>query len=110
MSWLAIRRDWTSVEELFGDLVPPMPRSQVLVAMQGLQRRSLVERRIDRGAADVQATDESGRPMVQFIDRGSTSSKKNTGWIQVRVRENGGEYVGRRAGREIVRNTIGKKP
>jgi transcriptional regulator with XRE-family HTH domain len=48
MSWLAIRRDWSSVEELFGDLVPALPRSQVLGAMQDLQRRCLVERRGDR--------------------------------------------------------------
>lgn len=67
MSWLAIRRDWTSVEELFGDLVPPMPRSQVLVAMQGLQRRSLVERRIDRFTQQPVVMEYAGERLVEEI-------------------------------------------
>ncbi len=67
MSWLAIRRDWTSVEELFADLVPPMPRSQVLGAMQGLQRRSLVERRGDRFSQQPVVMEYAGERLVEEI-------------------------------------------
>jgi WD40 repeat protein/transcriptional regulator with XRE-family HTH domain len=67
MSWLAIRRDWTSVEELFGDLVPPMPRGQVLAAMQSLQRRSLVERRGDRFTQQPVVMEYAGERLVEEI-------------------------------------------
>ncbi|WP_322774414.1 NACHT domain-containing protein [Synechococcus sp. CBW1107] len=67
MSWLAIRRDWTSLEELFGDLVPPMPRGQVLLAMQGLQRRSLVERRGDRFTQQPVVMEFAGERLVEEI-------------------------------------------
>src|SRR5713226_666922 len=42
--WLAILREPVSLEELLATLGAPLPRSQVLEAVDGLRRRSLIER------------------------------------------------------------------
>ncbi|MEO0537439.1 MAG: NB-ARC domain-containing protein [Cyanobacteria bacterium P01_A01_bin.123] len=43
MYWLAINREWTVVNELHADLVPPVPRHRVLEALEALSRRNLIE-------------------------------------------------------------------
>lgn len=69
---------------------------------------SSAQRRVN---ATVDYGDVGGRPAVEVLNRGkSMTSDKNSGWVQIRVRDNNGEHVGRRAGRDIVRSTIGKKP
>ncbi len=42
--WLAIVREPVTLEELLSVLVSPLPRGQVLEAIDGLRRRSLIER------------------------------------------------------------------
>src|SRR5207302_9834541 len=42
--WLAIVREPVMLEELLAVLVSPLPRGQVLEAVDGLRRRSLIER------------------------------------------------------------------
>src|SRR5438132_1065207 len=44
LSWLAIMREPVTLEELLAVLVMPLPRVQVLEAVDGLRRRSLIER------------------------------------------------------------------
>ncbi len=44
MYWLAVNREWTSILELVADIVPAVPRSDVLTALESLSWRSLVER------------------------------------------------------------------
>lgn len=43
MYWLAINRDWVSLSELWGDIVPPIPQMELLEALESLVRRSLIE-------------------------------------------------------------------
>ena len=42
--WLAILREPVTLEELLAVLGAPLPRAQVLEAVEGLRRRSLIER------------------------------------------------------------------
>lgn len=43
MYWLAINRDWVSLSDLWGDIVPPIPQMELLEALESLVRRSLIE-------------------------------------------------------------------
>jgi hypothetical protein len=61
MRWLAIRRDWTSLEELLGELVPAVPRSQVPAAMQGLQQNQRQFDALDGVEGDVMVAGDGGR-------------------------------------------------
>ncbi|MEL6763330.1 MAG: NB-ARC domain-containing protein, partial [Cyanobacteria bacterium J06607_6] len=43
MYWLAINREWTTIPALVSDLVPAVPRSRLLEALESLGWRSLIE-------------------------------------------------------------------
>ncbi|MBD2448926.1 NACHT domain-containing protein [Nostoc sp. FACHB-152] len=43
--WLAINREWTTIAELAADIVPSVPRTRLLEALESLVWRSLIERR-----------------------------------------------------------------
>ncbi|MEH2240028.1 NB-ARC domain-containing protein [Nostoc sp.] len=43
--WLAIKRELVSLEELLNDIVRPLPKREVLEALESLRRRSLIEQR-----------------------------------------------------------------
>jgi WD40 repeat protein len=43
MYWLAINRDWTTVDELHADILPPVSKIKLLEALEGLIWRSLIE-------------------------------------------------------------------
>ncbi|MBD1821349.1 hypothetical protein H6F51_02295 [Cyanobacteria bacterium FACHB-DQ100] len=45
MYWIAINRDGTSLSELAEDLVPPIPKRQLIEALASLARRPIVEKR-----------------------------------------------------------------
>ncbi len=45
LAWLAINRDWTDLATLQADLVPAVPKFQLLTALSALRGRSLVEQR-----------------------------------------------------------------
>ncbi|HSM84216.1 MAG TPA: AAA family ATPase [Nodosilinea sp.] len=45
MTWLAINREWTAIAELAADIVPAIPRGQLLEALESLGWRGLIERR-----------------------------------------------------------------
>ncbi|HEY9657494.1 MAG TPA: NB-ARC domain-containing protein, partial [Allocoleopsis sp.] len=45
MDWLAINREWTSVNQLHADILPPVSKGQLLEVLEALGRRSLIERR-----------------------------------------------------------------
>jgi WD40 repeat protein/transcriptional regulator with XRE-family HTH domain len=53
--WLAILREPVSLEELLAVLGAPLPRSQVLEAVDGLRRRSLIERGQRQGSFTLQS-------------------------------------------------------
>jgi WD40 repeat protein/transcriptional regulator with XRE-family HTH domain len=53
--WLAILREPVSIEELLSVLGTPLPRVQVLEAVEALRRRSLVERGHQRGSFTLQS-------------------------------------------------------
>jgi WD40 repeat protein len=48
MYWLAINREWTAVDELYDDIVPPVPKNRVLEALEALCRRNLLEKQKGR--------------------------------------------------------------
>ncbi|MEO1210520.1 MAG: NB-ARC domain-containing protein [Cyanobacteria bacterium J06638_20] len=43
MYWLAINREWTTVETLHEDVIPPVSRYRLLEALEALCRRNLIE-------------------------------------------------------------------
>ena len=45
MGWLAINREWTTIDELAADIVPAVARSQLLETLESLTWRSLIEKR-----------------------------------------------------------------
>ncbi|GCE31333.1 hypothetical protein KDA_68170 [Dictyobacter alpinus] len=53
--WLAILREPVSLHNLLGSLNTPVPMSQVLEAVEGLRRRSLIERGHDTGSFTLQS-------------------------------------------------------
>ena len=53
--WLAILREQVSLQELLAVLGVPLPRSQVLEAIDGLRRRSLIERGQRQGSFTLQS-------------------------------------------------------
>src|SRR5579864_4696169 len=53
--WLAILREPVSLQELLAVLGAPLPRSQVLEAVDGLRRRSLIERGLRQGSFTLQS-------------------------------------------------------
>jgi WD40 repeat protein/transcriptional regulator with XRE-family HTH domain len=55
LDWLAILREPVTIEELLGVLGTPLPRAQVLEAVEALRRRSLLERGKPRGSFTLQA-------------------------------------------------------
>ncbi|MEM7760440.1 MAG: NB-ARC domain-containing protein, partial [Cyanobacteria bacterium P01_A01_bin.40] len=44
MYWLGINREWTTVEELREDLIPPVPKNRLLEGLEALCWRSLIEK------------------------------------------------------------------
>jgi hypothetical protein len=42
MYWLAINREYVSVQELQNDIIPEMPKSEILKALKSLVRKSLI--------------------------------------------------------------------
>src|SRR5207302_9364171 len=55
LSWLAILREPVTLEELLSVLVSPLPRMQMLEAVDGLRGRSLIERGQRAGSFTVQS-------------------------------------------------------
>jgi hypothetical protein len=53
--WLAIMREPSTLDELLAVLVTPLPRAQVLEAIEALRRRSLVERGQKQGSFTLQS-------------------------------------------------------
>lgn len=43
MYWIAINREWLSLSELLEDVISPLPKSEILKALESLHRRSLIE-------------------------------------------------------------------
>jgi WD40 repeat protein len=48
MFWLAIDRDWTTINELSEDILPPVSRGKILEAIEQLHWRSLIEKKQGR--------------------------------------------------------------
>lgn len=46
MYWLAVNRDWTSIDELTDDIVPEVSRASLLEVLESLAWRSLIEKRL----------------------------------------------------------------
>src|SRR5438132_2712022 len=55
LGWLAIARESASIQELLGGLGVPLARSQGLEAIEGLRRRSLIERGQRQGSFTLQS-------------------------------------------------------
>lgn len=66
MYWIAINRDGTSLSELADDLVPTIPKRQLIEALASLARRPIVEK---RGAKFTQQPVVMEYVIDQFIDR-----------------------------------------
>jgi len=48
MYWLAINREWTTIAELAADIVPTVPQTRLLEALESLNWRNLIEQRQGR--------------------------------------------------------------
>ena len=48
MNWLAINREWTTINQLHADIIPSVSKAQLLEVLEGLGRRSLIERKAQR--------------------------------------------------------------
>lgn len=48
MYWLAVNRKWTTLGELQTDIVPPVPKTRLLEALESLSFRSLIEKQVNR--------------------------------------------------------------
>ncbi|MBT9317949.1 WD40 domain-containing protein [Leptothoe spongobia] len=46
MTWLALRREWSTISELQQDLYPPVLLPDLLAVLEALQRRSLIEKQV----------------------------------------------------------------
>jgi hypothetical protein len=53
--WLAVARESVTIAHLFQILGTPLPRTQVLEAIEGLRRRSLIERGVRAGSFTLQS-------------------------------------------------------
>jgi WD40 repeat protein len=63
MNWLAINREWTTISQLNADIVPAVSKAQLLEVLEGLGRRSLIERKILQGG-DRSASSFTQQPVV----------------------------------------------
>ncbi|MBW4519771.1 MAG: NACHT domain-containing protein [Scytolyngbya sp. HA4215-MV1] len=43
MYWLAVNREWVTIAELQGDIVPSVPKQRLMETLESLSRRSLIE-------------------------------------------------------------------
>jgi WD40 repeat protein len=67
MLWLALRREWSGIGDLAEGLVPPLPRTRVLAAIEGLARRSLIERQGSRFGLQPVVLEYAGERLVERI-------------------------------------------
>ncbi len=91
--WLAILREPVSIDELLSVLGTPLPRMQVLEAVEALRRRSLLERGKLRGSFTLKsvvleyATTRFIAEVVSEIERGRLSRLIEHGLEQAEARE-----------------------
>lgn len=76
MNWLAINREWTTINQLHADIVPSVSKAQLLEVLEGLGRRSLIETasrsRMDRKVqldGNSQKQDGTERTPVSFTQQ-----------------------------------------
>ena len=101
LRWLAILREPVSLEELLAVLVTPLPRAQVLEAVEALRRRSLVERGQRRGSFTLQSV------VLEYVTAqliAEAASELEQGQL-ARLIEHGLELAN---AREYVRQTQGR--
>src|SRR5437868_13947283 len=98
LSWLAILREPVTLEELLSVQVSPLPRVQVLEAVDGLRRRSLIERGQRVGSFTLQSV------VLEYVTTGlvTTASEEIQQGKLLRLLEHGLE---RAQAREYVRQT-----
>jgi WD40 repeat protein/transcriptional regulator with XRE-family HTH domain len=93
LSWLAIVREPVTLEELRAMLVAPLPSVQVLEAVDGLRRRSLVERGQRPGSVTLQSvvleyvTAELVAQAASEIEQGRLSRLIEHGLCQAQAKE-----------------------
>ncbi|GHO94871.1 hypothetical protein KSF_049190 [Reticulibacter mediterranei] len=93
LCWLAILRETASLEELFRVLVTPLSPAQLLEAIDGLHRRSLIERGQRTGSFTLQSvvleymTDRLVTTASQEIQRGQLSLLCEHGLSQAQAKE-----------------------
>jgi WD40 repeat protein len=91
--WLAIMREPVTLEELLAVLVAPLPRVQVLEAVDGLRRRSLIERGQRAGSFTLQSvvleyvTSRLVTMASQEIEQGRLSLLLQHGLSQAQAKE-----------------------
>src|SRR5438132_4877851 len=93
LSWLAIMREPVTLEELLAVLVMPLPRVQVLEAVDGLRRRSLIERGQRPGSFTLQSvvlefvTDRLITTASQEIRQGQLALLREHGLSQAQAKD-----------------------
>jgi WD40 repeat protein len=90
--WLAINRDWTSIDDLNADIFPVVRRSAILQALESLSWRSLIEHKGDRYTQQPVIMEYVLEQLLEHLweelagtrplipDASSTSASKNHVW------------------------------
>jgi len=93
LCWLAILREPVTLEELQAALMSPLASVQVLEAVDGLRRRSLIERGQRAGSFTLQSvvleyvTDRLVSTASQEIEQGRLSQQREQGLSQAQAKE-----------------------
>lgn len=98
MDWIAINREWTTINQLHADIVPTVSKAQLLEVLEGLGRRSLIETtsrsRIARTAqpdANSQEQDGAERTPASFTQQPAVMEYVTERLIETAVAELKGE-------------------
>ncbi|MGV2831620.1 WD40 domain-containing protein [Myxosarcina sp. GI1(2024)] len=108
MYWLAINREWTTVEELLEDIMPPVSRNRVLDGLESLYWRNLIEKQKGRYTLQSVVMEYvSDRLIEQIVDE-LTTGKLDLFTRHALVKTTVKEYV-RDAQSRIILNPIARE-
>ncbi|NJR57733.1 MAG: hypothetical protein HC769_02015 [Cyanobacteria bacterium CRU_2_1] len=96
MNWLAINREWTTINQLHADIVPKVSKAQLLEVLEGLGRRCLIETAsrslIERKQQDSQRQDgKAERAPTRFTQQPAVMEYVTEHLIETAVAELEGE-------------------
>jgi hypothetical protein len=76
MNWLAIDREWTTINQLHADIIPSVSKAQLLEVLEGLGRRCPIET-APRKLMAQQIPRDSGRTPTSFTQQPAVATTAN---------------------------------